>query len=716
MSISFPEHEIFSFRCDLLGDFCLPQRDDAVKCLGKTIGQAGMQGTVDVETNGEVAVLRMYSAGRNPLTLKLRSDLINAFRQVKRLGGIRAVVLTGRGAYFCSGLDLDDLDDARISPTVADVARVIEEFDLPVIAALQGPAFDAGFELALAAHYRIATSTAKVGFEAINLGLLPSGGATQRLPRLIGAKNSLKVLLGGRRLGVKSLGLVFDAISQGQFEAQYQAFAESILAEDKPARRVRDMDIGLADPLAFHNAIADARSDAKNAGQATVDMIRCVEAACLLPFEAGLALEQDAFEDSIKSDISQSYRHILRAEERARSRVATMDEGAWDVHKLAILGGNRTAIGLAAVCLSASIGVIMIVPGEDMVRVRAAVRGQIDRILKRGTSGSLTVDQVIEGFELAPNIEDCVNSDMVLDLAGGSKDDQLDRFRQLGEFMPGHSVLATGTAQGGLQELGRRAARSRQVVGLYAYTPVEVLPLVEVAQSQMTSQVVVAAMARFVSRLEKYCILTDDAPGLVGNAVQTALFRAAEQLLYLGVEFEEIDDAMRDYGFNLGPFRLWDLGRGPRSGRLADAMAEQNLQGRASGAGFYLYEEGQTRRAANQNAVRIVHALREGKSEPDVFLSTEDIQFYCVAAMANEGARLLHEGIAHCASDIDLVMTLGHGFPRHRGGPMKAADLHGLLSMRKKMRAIAEVSPFWTPSEVFDELIKNGLQFDDWTR
>jgi 3-hydroxyacyl-CoA dehydrogenase len=404
----------------------------------------------------------------------------------------------------------------------------------------------------------------------------------------------------------------------------------------------------------------------------------------------------------------------MRAEDRIRTQVESMDEGAWDVHKLAILGTSRMATGLAAVCLSASIGVIMIVPGEEMVRVRAEVRAQIDRILKRKGAGAQTVDAVIDGFELAPRIEDCVNSDMVLDLAGGTKEAQLERFRQLGEFMPGHSVLATGTAQGGLAELGRHALRSRQVVGLYAYAPVDVLPLIEVARSKMTSQVVVAAMARFVSRLEKYCVIAGDAPGLIGNAVQSALFRASEQLLHLGVEFEEIDDAMRAYGFSLGPFRLWDIGRGPRSGRLAAAMAEQGLKGRASGAGFYTYEEGQTRRSANKQAVRIVHALREGKSVPDVFLTASDIQFYCIAAMANEGARLLSEGVATSASDIDLIMTLGHGFPRHRGGPMNAVDLYGLLTVRKKMRALAEVNPFWTPSSVFDDLIKNGLQFGDW--
>ena len=673
-----------------------------------------MQGTVDVETNGEVAVLRMSSGGRNPLTLTLRSDLINAFRQVRRLGGIRAVVLTARGAYFSSGLELEELEDAQISPTVADVARTIEEFELPVIAALQGPAYDAGFEVALAAHYRIASGTAKVGFEGINLGLTPCGGATQRLPRLIGAENSLKVLLGGRRLPVKSLGLVFDAIVLGQFEAQYQAFAEAIISEGKPKRQTSELTLGLQDPMAFQASIADARASAKGAGRATLDMIRCVEAAGLLPFEAGMALEADAFEESLNSHVSQSYRHLLRAEARVRAQVATMDEGAWDVHKLAIIGTSANAIGLAAVCLCASMGVIVIAPGEDMVRVRAGVRKQVDRILQRAGSTSQTLDQVIEGFELAPRIEDCVNSDMVLDLAGGSKEEQLDRFRQLGEFMPGHSVLATGTAQGGLAELGRQAQRSRQVVGLYAYAPVEVLPLIEVAQSPMTSQVVVAAMARFVSRLEKYCVFAADAPGLIGNAVQTALFRASEHLLYLGVEFEEIDDAMRAYGFNLGPFRLWDLGRAPRSGRLAQAMAEQGLTGRTSGAGFYTYEAGQTRRAPNKQAVRIVHALREGKEGPDVYLSAEDIQFYCVAAMANEGARLLSEGVAQSGSDIDLVMTLGHGFPRHCGGPMKAADLYGLLTLRKKMRALAEVDDFWTPSPVFDDLIKNGQTFGDW--
>lgn len=675
-----------------------------------------MQGTVDVETNGEVAVLRMYSGGRNPLSLPLRSDLIKAFRQIKRLSGIRAVILTARGAYFSSGLELEQLSDAQVSPTVADVARVIESCELPVIAALQGPAYDGGFELALAAHYRLAANTVKVGFEAINLGLLPSGGATQRLPRLIGAGNSLKLLLGGRRLKAKSLGLVFDAIIKGDFEAQAVAYAEKLLQDGKPARPVREIDIGLQDPQAFQSAIQNARQEAKGAGQATLDMIRCVEAAGLLPFDAGLALEQDSFEDSLNSDLSQSYRHLLQAEARTRANVAVMDEGAWDVHKISILGTSRTAIGMAAVCLSASIGVLMIVPGEEMVRVRAAVRVQIDRILQRKAGAALTVDQVIEGFELAPNLEDSVNCDMVLDLAGGSRDAQLDRFRQLGEFMPGHSILATGTAQGGLKDLGRNAHRSRQVVGLYAYAPVEVLPLVEVAQSPQTSQVVVATMARFVSRLEKYCIFAGDAPGLIGHAVQTSLFRAAEHLLFLGVEFEEIDDAMRDYGFNLGPFRLWDLGRGPRNGRLSDAMAEQGLSGRASGAGFYLYEEGQTRRPANQQAVRIVHALRQGKPVPDVFLSVADIQFYCVAAMANEGARLLQDGIAKSASDIDLIMTLGHGFPRHRGGPMKAADLSGLLKLRNKMRALAEVDDLWAPSPVFDDLIKNGLKFSDLER
>ena len=674
------------------------------------IGQSGMLGTVDVETNGEVAVLRMYSGSRNPLSTSLRSGLINAFRQIKRLSGMKAVVLTGKGAYFASGYPLEELEQPPNSPSLADVTRVIEEFELPVVAALQGPAHDGGMELALAAHYRVATKTASVGFEAIHQGLIPSAGGTQRLARMIGAQNSLKVLLGGRRLKVGALGLVFDAVIGESFDAQAVAFAESLIRAGKGPRRTRDMDQGLQDPQAFQAAVTSARDVAKDQGEAAQAIIRCVEAAALLPFDAGMALEQDAYEAVLHSDMAQSFRHLLAAEAQARSQVAQMDDGAFDVHRLAILGTGRTAVGLASVCLCASIGVLMIAPGEDMVTARASVQAHVERILKRKRSG-VTSDQVMQAYELAPNIEECVNSDMVIDLAGGAPDDQLERFRHLGEFMPGHSVLVTGTAQGGLEDLGRSAQRARQVVGLYAYAPVDVLPLVEVAATPQTSQVVIASMSRFVSRLEKFCVLASDAPGLIGNSVQNALFKAAERLLYMGVDFEEIDEALRDNGFALGPFRLWDLGRGPRVGRLAEAMSEQGFTGRTTGAGFYLYDEGDTRRRANPNAARIVEALRAGHIDEDALQDYSDIQFFCVSAMANEGARLLQKGIAKTAGDIDLVMTQGHGFPRHWGGPMNAVNRLGLLNVRNRLASLSVQDDFWLPSSLFDELIKNGQKF-----
>lgn len=671
-----------------------------------------MNGTVDVETSGDIAILRMSSGSRNHLTQRLRSDLVNAFRQIKRMSGLKAIVLTGRGAYFSAGLDQSELETAQLSPTVADVATTIEDCPLPVIAALQGPALDGGLELALAAHYRVAAKSVLAGFEAIKLGLLPSGGATQRLPRLIGAKNSLTLFLGGRRLPAKNLGLVFDALLAEPFEAQFLSFAQDLVKQGKPVRQTREASQGFKDPAAFQAAIKEARQAHQGSGQAALDIVRCVEAANLLPFEAGLALEQDAFEASLTSDISLSYRHLLKAEAAARDRAARMDEDAWDIHRLAILGNSRTVVGLASVCLFASIAVIVIAPEDELTRLRDAILRQVARLLERRGGQATQLEQFKEALELSPKREDAVNCDMVIDLMGGSKTDQLARFEHLASFMPGHSVLATGTAQGGLAELGRIARRSRQVVGIYAYPPVEMVPLVEIAQLRTTSAVVMATVARFVSRLEKFSVLATDASGLIGNAMQGAFFRAAEQLTYAGVDFEAIDQAMRAYGFALGPFQLWDIGRGPRSGRLASAMAEQGLTGRTVHAGFYVYADGQTERPANSHARRIVQALcTSGKP---LSMSAAEIQFYCTAAMANEGARLLLEGVAHSPADIDLVMTLGHGFPRHRGGPMMAADLYGLMKLRKRLQATAQSNAFWTPSSLFDELIKNGLRFSTW--
>ena len=671
------------------------------------------QGTVDVETRGEVAILRMASGGRNPLTIGLRVELIKAFRQIKKLTGIKAVVLTAKGTYFSSGLALDDYDQATLSPSVYDVARAIADCELPVIAALQGHALDAGFELALAAHFRLAINTAKVGFEAIENGLLPSGGATQRLPRIIGAKNSLALLLSGDRVPVTKLGHVFDAVVKGDFDAHIDRFVQRVLDTETPIKRGGDLDGGLADPAAFQAEIGKARENMRGKGQAHAEVIRCIEAASLLPFEAGLAFEEDAFEVSLRSDLSHACRHLLRAERTARQRVADMDEGAWDVHKVAILGATRMAVGMAAVCLCASIGVIMIVPGEEMVRVRAAVRAQIERLLKHKRRDPLGLETIIEQFELAPYLEDAVNCDMVIDFAAGSQMDKLERFTKLGEFMPGHSVLATGVAQGGIEALGGAATRVRQVIGIYPVAPVEIAPVVELAKTQRTSQVVLATMARFISRLEKFAVVSEDRPGLIGNTVQMALFEAAERLVFLGVDFEDIDESLRDFGFPMGPFRLWDLGRGPKNGRLARAMAERGFTGRKQGAGYYLYDEGQTHRMVNQNALRLIEALRDENAGIGAGFSDADIQFFCVAAMANAGAKLLEDGVALSASDVDLIMTLGHNFPRERGGPMKAADLYGLLKMRKLLDALAVQDAFWAPSPVFDELIKNGKKFSE---
>lgn len=693
-----------------------------------------MDQTVAYEVEGEIAVLTVQNPPVNALSAAVRKGLAAGLEKAGSDSAIHAILIIGAGRTFPAGADITEFGKPFEEPGLPDLCDTIEMGKKPVIAALHGTALGGGFEIALAAHYRVADAGARFGLPEVNLGILPGAGGTQRAPRLSGARIALDLMISGRPVRAQSAAgkPFFDAVFSGDLRAQAISYIAKLIEDKAPVRRTRDSRAGFADPVGFQNDIAERRRSLEGKPElAPREIVRCVEAAELLPFEVGLEFERAAFKGLLDSDQSKALRHVFFAERRA-ARIPEAAAGqARQVGDIGVIGGGLMGAGITIACLDAGYRVTMLERDSDALQTgQARVAAIYDRAIARGRMTQEARDDRLSRLIPTLNMTDFAEADLVIEAVIEDMDVKQQIFGSLAKITKSGAILASNTSYLDVGEIARASGREADVLGMHFFSPAHVMRLVEVVVTEDVSPDAVATVVNVAKRLKKVPVRSGVTDGFIGNRILSAYRTACDFMVEDGATPYEIDEAMRDFGMKLGPFEVSDMAgleigwarrkrlaptRDPKARyvEIADKLCEAGRFGQKTGSGYYLYEAGSRQGKPDPDVLKLISDERVRKGISARSFSKAEIQRRCLASMANEGARLLREGIAVRPSDIDVVMLFGYGFPRWRGGPMKASDLMGLMEMRLSLETYAkENAIFWEPEPIFAELEKNGVEFD----
>ena len=694
--------------------------------------------TVSYEVRGEVAVLTMDRPPVNSLGYALRAGIVAAIDRATIDPSVRAIVLTGTARAFSGGADITEFNtpEATRGPRLAQVIRSVEDSPKPVVAAIAGVCLGGGFELALGAHFRVASLDARLGLPEVKLGLLPGAGGTQRLPRLIGLEPALNLILSGESVPVGALaqqGLI-HRVAEGDLLEAALAYAGEVMAQGRAAVRARELKI--KDPLA-DAFLAFARNNVA-AGKDLALLparLKCVEAVAAgvqKPFEDGIQLEREAFMHLMQTPESRALRHIFQAE-RAASKVAGLpvDLPRRAVHKVGVIGAGTMGGGIAMTLANAGLPVVLLEQGQDALdKGLATIRRNYEASLAKG---KLTGDQLEQRLALiAPTLgygalRDC---DLVIEAVFESMEVKEQVFRTLDEVCRKGAILASNTSALDLNRIAAFTRRPQDVIGLHFFSPANVMRLLEVVRGAQTAPDVLATCMDLARKIGKIAVMSGVCDGFIGTRMIARYGAAANRLLVQGALPQQVDGALQKFGLAMGPFRMGDLagldigyaGRMRRKAAssepyvrvVADDLVEAGRHGQKTGAGWYRYEAGNRNPVPDPAVEDLIVRYRGQHGIVPRRISDDEVVERCIYALVNEGARILEEGIAAKASDIDVVYLNGYGFPRRRGGPMLYADSVGLPRVVRALQRFAAepgAEPWWQPAPLLVALAADGKTF-----
>jgi 3-hydroxyacyl-CoA dehydrogenase len=682
---------------------------------------------VTLERRGDIAIVTIDNPPVNATGQAVRRGLVEAAATVASDPEIAGALLLCTGRTFVAGADITEFGKPPVPPSLRDSCAVIETLEKPIVAVLHGTALGGGLELALSCHYRVIDPNGAVGLPEVTLGIIPGAGGTQRLPRLIGASAALDMITTGRRVAADEalrLGIV-NAVTIGD----RLAFALDFLGArlDRAIPRLSER----AFPPAAPNEIAAARVGAakKSRGQhAPARAIDVMEKSAGLDFEAGLMLEHETFETLRNSAQSKALRSIFFAE-RLVSKVPELAQAsARPLRRVGVVGGGTMGAGITAACLLAGLDVGLV--ERDEAALGAGLE-RVDRILResvnRGKLSSADFETIgTKRLTTSTDMGAFGEADLIIEAVFESIDIKREVFRALDAVAKPGAVLATNTSYLDVAHIASATQRPEDVIGLHFFSPAYIMRLLEVVVPEGAAADAVATGFALGKVLGKLAVRTGNREGFIGNRILTAYRKAADQMVEDGASPWEIDSAFRDFGFPMGVYEMQDLAgldigwatrkrlaptrdHGERYVRVSDRICEFGWFGRKTGRGYYLYDQGRT--MPNPEVDTIIADERRIKGiEPRSF-SKEEIQNRILLAMINEGAKLLDEGVALRASDTDVVMVNGYGFPRWRGGPMHAADTLGLKAVQTELESLSAEDLFWRPATLLSRLAERGRDF-----
>lgn len=687
------------------------------------------------ELRGKVLLVTIDHAPVNALSADVRRGLLAAIEAAETDKAVEAVLIVGAGRNFIAGADIREFGKPPVPPSLPDVCNRIEACAKPVVAAIHGAALGGGLEVALAAHYRLAVDGAKLGLPEVQLGLLPGAGGTQRTPRLIGAPAALDLILSGRHAGAKealTLGLIDRLGSSGDVLAEGLAYVHELLAAHAPVRRTRDA-AALSDRAASLAAIAAARAETAKKSRGLFSQLKivdAVQAAVEQPFEDGLRLERKLFLECLDSPQRAGLIHAFFAEREVLKAPETRDAKPRALNRIGVVGGGTMGAGIAVAVLDAGLPVTMIERDDtSLARGRAHIEKVYDGMIAKGRMTAEKKADVMTRWQGSTSYDALADADLVIEAVFEDLSVKQSVFAELDRVCKAGAVLATNTSYLDIDAIAASISRPADVIGLHFFSPANIMKLLEVVVPKQVSADVVATAFELAKKLRKTPVRAGVCDGFIGNRVLAVYRSAADAMMEDGASPYQIDAAVRAFGFPMGPFQVVDLAGGDigwaarkrraatrnpdaRYVQIADRLCERGWFGQKTGRGFYLYPEGSRTGKPDPEVEAIIEAERERAGvTPRTFTDEEIIRRY-MAAMINEGANVVHEGIALRPLDVDVTFLYGYGFPRYRGGPMKYADTVGLATVLADIREFAKEDPlFWRASPLLVDLVERGADF-----
>ncbi|QBR04441.1 3-hydroxyacyl-CoA dehydrogenase NAD-binding domain-containing protein [Paraburkholderia pallida] len=691
----------------------------------------------EYEQFGPIAVITMNNPPVNGLGLALRSAIVALVDRALADPQVSAIVLTGGEKIFSAGADIREFGEQKqaSAPTLHDVIEVVEACSKPVVAAIAGACLGGGLELAMGCHFRVARSDASLGLPEVKLGLLPGAGGTQRAPRLLGVERALNLIVSGEPERAKNFAgtALLDEVVDGSVLDAAVAFARSVVDGKLAPKRARDIKIDdpHAEPL-----LQFARTTVAAASRQFPAPLQCVEAvghAVSKRFDEGLRLEREIFMGLMATPESKALRHIFAAE-RAVSKLPDVpaDTPLRDIRRVGVIGAGTMGGGITMTFADAGIPVVLLETKQEALdRGIENIRRNYAASMKKGKLTQAQYDQRLALIEPTLDYAALADVDLVIEAVFEEMSVKREVFGRLDAIAKPGAILASNTSMLDLNEIASYTKRPQDVIGLHFFSPANVMRLLEIVRGAKTAPDVLATCMNLARRIRKTAVVAGVCEGFIGNRMIERYGAASNLLMAQGASPQQVDGALQRFGLAMGPFRMNDLAgldiasaarkrkaaSDPSSqGRVvADVLCEMGRLGQKTGSGWYRYEAG--KRDAIQDPVvdTIIEQFRRENGITVRKISDQEVIERCIYALVNEGARILEDGIAARASDIDVVYLSGYGFPRHRGGPMLYADTVGLPNVVRALRRFAAepgAEAWWEPAPLLVKLAEAGRSFN----
>ena len=701
-----------------------------------------MARTVSFEERAAVGLICIDNPPVNAISQSVRRELVDAIARARNNPGIKVLLLTSHAGPFSAGADITEFDRPQGEPSFEQLNRAVELSPTPVVAAIGGAALGGGLELAIACHYRLAHKSAKLGMPEITLGIIPGAGGTQRLPRLMGARAALNMILSGTPMvapEARANGLV-DEVVEDDLRAAALSFCERLLRQGLGPRPTSNRIIadGLEEADIASALLAHARS---LKGRSTQNLAIEAIQASRLPCSEGLALEATLAGKSLASGESLALRHVFFAERESGKLSAASSLNAQPaqppaIRRVAVIGAGTMGTGIAIALADAGLEVML--HDNDpasLVRSRESRNSTYASSVRRGRITESVADECQRRIANAPTLGELADADLAIEAVFEDVELKKEVLSKLDSVVAPRCLIATNTSTLSVTQLARATAHPGRVLGLHFFVPAHTSRLLEVVRTVHTSRESLATAFRVAKLLRKVAVVSRDAFGFIGNRMMLdGYFREAEQLLLEGATPTQVDTALENFGFAMGPQRVSDLGGNDVGTRarlelfrretrpdpyfvIADRLTTMGRLGQKTGRGFYCYESGGREAVSDPEVIRLIEQLAADRGIRRREIHDREIVERCLLALINVGAMVLEEGTAARAADIDVVWTCAYGFPRHFGGPMFYADTLGLPHVFERIRHYHDqLGDYWRPATLIERLASASSSFARWDR
>ena len=704
--------------------------------MSKIFMEYKLKGTVHYEIVDSIALLTVDNPPVNPLSEGVRNGLFEGIAKAEADESVIGLVVTGKGRAFIAGADISEFGGNMSGHSLNDVFKSMEYCSKPLVAAINGITLGGGLETALCCNYRIASKQAFVGLPEVNLGLLPGGGGTQRLPRLAGPSEALKMMLTGAHIPAKKaldMGIV-DSLSDNVVEDSIK-FAKEKAKEGSNHPKVRDLNEKMIEARGSENVLVEAQALAAKArkGQfAPGQIIKCVEAAINLDdFDEGLKKEGELFVECLMHPQREAMIHIFFGE-RAASKISDVpaDTPSMEIKKAGIIGSGTMGGGIAMCFANAGIPVHIIDQDEEnLKRGLSVIEKNYDFMVGKGRMTPEQKDMVFGLISSSLEYKDLYDVDIAIEAVYENLDLKLEIFKNLDEHTNENAILASNTSGLDVDAIASVTKRPDKVVGTHFFSPANIMRLLEVVRGEQTSHETLASVMTVSKKIKKAAVVSLNAPGFIGNRMLFNYTAQANMLLLEGALPHQIDQAIESFGLNMGPFRMMDLVgldlgwrarklsgvESPLHAKIGDYLCNNDRFGQKNGKGYYNYSEGSRAPNPAPENEEVYEKISAENGFTRREISDEEIIDRCILALINEGADILSEGVAQRAADIDVVYINGYGFPIWRGGPMHHANAMGLDVVVDKLKKYHEITgnDAYKPSELLIKLAQSGEKLND---